>query len=553
MRSRRLFVLVLVASALVLSGATYAGFQAYQGAVVDEHSADVERNGDLVRADIDARLAARQETVESWAALPAIAAHSTDDQQRRLHALVTNTAFAGASVVDETGTMTALVSDVSPAKRDRLVGSDFGDRTYIRRALEGETYVSNPVAADTGNTVVTVSTPVSRNGEVAGTLNAVFHLSKAAFFESATRDLSAATGVTVTTAEGTVVYEAAPSPNESLTSHSASLAEVNWVVTVSESRAVLQPTIRRISLLQALSVAAVIAVVAGFGWWSYRRNLAQVDALLDGFESLQDGDYGTHIDVGGAEEWNRIGRGFNEMSDTVRRSVDESRERTQQLQVLDRVLRHTLRNELNVVRGRAELVAAQTDGEPAEHARTVVERCDALLETADKERAINDVLGPETTAGSVDVARVVDHAVERSRGQYPAAALALDVPECATAIAVPQLGTAVEELVENGIRHADQDPPQVAVDVTAAGDTVRIDVADHGPGIPDVERRVLSGEDAIDALHHSQGLGLWLVHWVVAHSGGDLSFADNDPRGTVVSITLPVPHDGRDQSSGAPS
>lgn len=547
MRSRRLFVLMLVASALVLSGATYAGFQAYQGAVVDEHSADVRRSGDLVRADLDARLAARQETVELWAAVPEVAAHGTDEQQEHLHALVANTAFSGASVVDSDGTMTALVSDVPPAERGRLLGSDFGDRTYVERALAGETYVSDPVAADTGNEVVTVSTPVRRDGAVVGTLNAAFHLSETAFFESATRDLSGETGVTVTAADGTVVYEEAPAPGGALARHETSLSEADWTVTVSESRAVLRPTIRRISLLQAVSVAAVLAVVAGFGWWNYRRNLAQVEALLDGFESLQDGDYGTHVDVGGAEEWNRIGRGFNEMSDTVRRSVDESRERAQQLRVLDRVLRHTLRNELNVVRGRAELVATKTDGEPAEHARTVVERCDALLETADKQRAINDVLGADTTAGTVDVARVVDHAVEQVRDQHPEAALALDVPDHAPAVAVPQLGTAVRELVENGIRHADREPAQVAIDVTVSEDTVRVDVADHGPGIPSIERRVLSGEDAIDALHHSQGLGLWLVHWVVAYSGGDLSFADNEPRGTVVSITLPVPHGDRDR------
>jgi len=541
MRSRRLFVLVLAASALVLSGATYAGFQAYQGAVVDEHEADVERSGDLVRADVDARLAAHRETVELWAAVPAVAAHGTDGQRARLEALVANTAFSGASAVDANGTMTALVSDVPPAERDRLVGSDLGDRTYVQRALAGETHVSDPVDADTGNDVVTVSTPLRRDGEVVGTLNAAFHLSEAAFFELATRDLSASTGVTVTTADGTVVYESPASPDGSLTSHETSLTAADWTVTVSESRAVLRPTIRRISLLQAVSVAAVLAVAAGFGWWNYRRNLTQVEALLEGFDALQDGEYGTHVDVGGAEEWDRIGRGFNEMSDTVRRSVEESRQRAQQLQVLDRVLRHTLRNELNVVRGRAELVAERTDGETAEHARTVVERCDGLLETADKERAINDVLDADTTAEPVDVASAVRHAVEGVREDYPDAALAFDAPEHARAVAVPQLGVAVRELVENAIRHADVDPAQVAVTVAVERDAVRIDVADHGPGIPAVERRVLSGEDAIDALHHSQGLGLWLVHWTVAYSGGELSFADNDPRGTVVSITLPVP------------
>jgi len=545
MQSRRIFVLLLVASGVVLSAATWAGFQAYQDAVMDEHDADVERSGNLVRVDLDARLAAQRQTVELWADLPAVTDHGTDGQREALDRLVENTLFSGASVVAANGTMTALASDLSPAERDAVVGTNFGNRTYVQHALAGETYVSDPVAAQTGNKVVTVSAPVRRDGEVVATLNAALHLAETEFFDAATRRLDAETGVTVTTSDGTVIYDRAPSPNTSLTTSRVSLSEVPWRVTVSESRASVQPAIQRLSLLQAGSVVAVLAVVAGFGWWNYRRNLAQFETLLDGFEALRNGEYGTHIDVGGPDEWERIGRGFDEMSDTVRRSVAESRERARQLQVLDRVLRHTLRNELNVVRGRAELLADADDPEVAGHAAHIVERCDDLLETAEKERVINQVLDADTPPRPLDVARPVSRAVEAARADHPDAAIALDAPEHARAVSVPQFGTAVRELVENGIRHADRDPAQVAVEVTADKDTVSVRVTDNGPGIPHMERRVLSGEDAIDELHHSQGLGLWLVYWTVTHSGGDLSFADNDPRGSVVTITLPVPPEGQ--------
>lgn len=544
MRSRRLFVVVLVAVALVLSAATYVGFQAYQDDLVAEHRTNVDRSADVVRADLDARLSTHRQTVELWAGLPAVDAHGSDRQHETIRRLVDETAFSGVSVVAANGTMTALVSDLPPAERDALVGTDLGDRTYVQRALAGETYVSSPVAAETGNDVVTVSAPVRRDGEVVATLNAAFHLPEASLFEAATRNVAPSTGVTVTTADGTVVYETPPTPNESLTTSSATLTGADWTVAVSESRAGLQSDVRWLSFLQAASIAGVLAAVAGFGWWNYRRNLRQVEALLDGFDALRNGEYGTHVDVGGAEEWDRIGRGFDEMSDTVRRSVAESRERARQLKVLDRVLRHTLRNELNVVRGRAELLADAGDAEVADHGAQIIERCDALLSTAEKQRAINEVLDADTTAEPCDAARVVESAVESVRTDYPEAAVALDVPERAYAVAVPQFETAVRELVENGIRHADRDPAQVAVDVTVGDDAVRISVTDRGPGIPEMERRVLTGEDDIDALHHSQGLGLWLVHWTVTYSGGRLAFADNEPTGTVVTVSLPTPPNG---------
>ena len=56
-------------------------------------------------------------------------------------------------------------------------------------------------------------------------------------------------------------------------------------------------------------------------------------------------------------------------------------------------------------------------------------------------------------------------------------------------------------------------------------------------GIPDEEVTVLP-RGTESPLHHGSGLGLWLVHWLVSASGGDLDFADNRPRGSVVTLTL---------------
>lgn len=41
-------------------------------------------------------------------------------------------------------------------------------------------------------------------------------------------------------------------------------------------------------------------------------------------------------------------------------------------------------------------------------------------------------------------------------------------------------------------------------------------------------------------LRHGNGLGLWLVKWTASLSAGDLSFAENDPRGSVVTPSVPV-------------
>ena len=99
---------------------------------------------------------------------------------------------------------------------------------------------------------------------------------------------------------------------------------------------------------------------------------------------------------------------------------------------------------------------------------------------------------------------------------------------------------ALDEAVENAVTHSDQSPPEVAITIDRDSDPdhVYISVADNGPGIPDIEQRVIeSGEET--PLQHSLGIGLWMMKWVVTTLGGELTIADNEPRGSVVTFQLP--------------
>jgi signal transduction histidine kinase len=77
------------------------------------------------------------------------------------------------------------------------------------------------------------------------------------------------------------------------------------------------------------------------------------------------------------------------------------------------------------------------------------------------------------------------------------------------------------------------------VSVTADDERVRIEVADDGPRIPEMERRILVRGSKIEPLFHGSGLGLWLVYWIVTRSDGTLTFHENEPRGNRIRIELP--------------
>ena len=213
-----------------------------------------------------------------------------------------------------------------------------------------------------------------------------------------------------------------------------------------------------------------------------------------------------------------------------------SRQRRQRLiRVLNRVLRHNLRNDMNVIGGYADVLCDHLDGEMAAHANTIAETTDRLVRLSETVRQIEENFDTPADIDAVDIVPVVVRTATALDEQYPEASVTTEVPESAMARSAPRLETAVSELMENAAEHAGE-RPSIAVSVTEEGDSVVIQVADDGPGLPANERAVLlSGEET--PLEHGSGLGLWLVYWVVESLGGQLAVRDGD-EGACIEIAL---------------
>jgi PAS domain S-box-containing protein len=219
------------------------------------------------------------------------------------------------------------------------------------------------------------------------------------------------------------------------------------------------------------------------------------------------------------------------------RDVTDRRERERQLLVMDRLLRHNLRNEMNLILGHAEQ-ARENGGEAVEaDVARIVETGEHLLRTVDKERDIVGLLTNDPERIAIDLVALVTDVCGRVRERHPEATIEVTLPETAAVHAVPKLSMAVYELLTNAIKHATEDDPTVALTVSADDAEVTLSVADEGPPIPIQEIRVLRGERDVRSVYHGSGLGLWLVYWAVDRSGGDLEFRTAD-RGNTVSLLL---------------
>lgn len=218
----------------------------------------------------------------------------------------------------------------------------------------------------------------------------------------------------------------------------------------------------------------------------------------------------------------------------VLRDVTDRETREQRLSVLNRVLRHNVRNKLDVILARADLVA---DDELRQGIR---ESATDLLALSNKARdAEAMMMDSNESPEQVDVPAVVRSVAEEFRTDTPDADISVICPDELTMASHQSiLEQILAELVENALTHTDEDKPSVEITVSSTtAEAVELSVADNGPGIPEREQQILAGGTETQ-LEHGQGIGLWFVNWAVRQLGGDLSFAENDPKGSVVTVRL---------------
>ncbi|RCU44200.1 PAS domain-containing protein [Haloplanus salinus] len=216
------------------------------------------------------------------------------------------------------------------------------------------------------------------------------------------------------------------------------------------------------------------------------------------------------------------------------RDITDRETREQRLTVLNRILRHNVRNDLDVV-------LAYADHVDDEELRTGIrERATDLLELSNKVREAETVMTESTDSPeSVDLTEVASTVVDQFRSENESADISLVRPDEVTISSHRAvLRQVLFELVENSLEHTTADAPRVELSVReVSGGTVELSVADDGPGIPEREREILAAGTETQ-LEHGQGIGLWFVSWAVTQLGGEIQFQENDPEGSLVTVRL---------------
>lgn len=230
--------------------------------------------------------------------------------------------------------------------------------------------------------------------------------------------------------------------------------------------------------------------------------------------------------------------------------VTRRKRRERQADVLDRLMRHNVRNDLNLLRGHANRLAEHDDDEVATAAEVIDRIADRWLGLADKARQIERLLDDDP-AETATVERLTDEVRRSVERDWPESTVRVSIEVDPQLSVSERLRPAIVELCENGIKHADCRVVTVSVSPAETEGYVDVRVADNGPGIPDHERVALQADEETP-LQHGSGLGLWIVRFVVRQLRGEISVGDDGSGdgsgdgsdGGVVVLSIPVVDDG---------
>ena len=226
---------------------------------------------------------------------------------------------------------------------------------------------------------------------------------------------------------------------------------------------------------------------------------------------------------------------------TERRDAQETRRvQAQQFKLLNQIIRHDIRNEINL--GIDLLRTIRRDPSAAEtELEQLWDVLDRVVELTETSRDMTEVIGE--FAGEpvpVDLKPCLKREIATASTLDASATVSVDgeIPDV-TVRTTELLAAVFRNLLKNAVQHGTEEGSTIEVRVDELDDHVVVHISDEGPGIPDTHKeRVFESGETLSG--DGTGFGLSLAETLLAQYGGGIYLTDNEPSGATFSVSVPI-------------
>jgi two-component system OmpR family sensor kinase len=308
-----------------------------------------------------------------------------------------------------------------------------------------------------------------------------------------------------------------------------------------ESLQDVDSTLHRLLLVELLVTLAVLAALALLGLWIVRLGLRPLREIEVTAAAITAGDLSRRVEHSDSRtEVGRVGNALNTMLDRIEAS-------DQRLRRFIADASHELRTPLAAVRAYAELFERGAATRPEDLRRSM---SGITRESERMTLLVDDLLllarldeGRPLERKPVDLAQLVGEGVDAARVVEPERPIELTVEPLTVTGDEARLRQVLDNLLANARSHTPSGTP-VSVALERVGDSARLSVADHGPGLTEeqaarVFERFYRADTSRARASGGVGLGLAIVAAVTEAHGGTAEAKPTPGGGATFVITLP--------------
>jgi len=307
-------------------------------------------------------------------------------------------------------------------------------------------------------------------------------------------------------------------------------------------------SLHRLMLVEGIVIGGVLLLLGIFAWAVVRVGLLPLDRMGHTAAAIAGGDLSHRVPTTDPRtEVGRLGIALNRMLDRLEQAFAAREASQERLRRFIADASHELRTPLASIRGYAELFrmgAARSPADVGKSMRRIEEeaaRMGVLVEDLLTLARLDEVREAEHVP--VDLSALARDAVDDARATAPDREISLDGHAARVSGDPHQLRQVLANLLRNALMHTPAGTP-IEVSVAAGPEEARLQVRDHGPGLPTDDsdalfERFWRAEGGRERGKGGAGLGLAIVAGIVDAHGGRVSAANAADGGAVFTVRLP--------------
>lgn len=206
-----------------------------------------------------------------------------------------------------------------------------------------------------------------------------------------------------------------------------------------------------------------------------------------------------------------------------------------QLAFIHTLIRHHMRNGMQVIQSYATRLEPHVDGEGATHLTTIQRRSERLVRIVEEMQPLTDALEPDGQLHPTGLTTIIERESEHVELTHSESSITVTEPDAEPYVRADSLlSAAVETLLRCAIEHSGTHGPAVEVTVERDVDTCRVTIAASGPIVDGgIEQRLVARAQT------DEDAGLQIARRILDRYDGSLTVT-NRTEGPEYTVELPL-------------